>query len=82
MNTAATKSDRPLQDVNIISTTPLISPEELKQEFSVSVGLKEHVGQSRSIIEDILRGSDKRVIAIVGPCSIHDTEMALNTLAG
>lgn len=77
MNTAATKSDRPLQDVNIISTTPLISPEELKQEFPVSVSLKEHVGQSRSIIEDILRGSDKRVIAIVGPCSIHDTEMAL-----
>ncbi len=77
MTTAATKSNRPLQDVNIIGTTPLISPEELKQEFPVSIGLKEHVGQSRAIIEDILRGSDKRVIAIVGPCSIHDTEMAL-----
>ena len=77
MNTAVTKSNRPLQDVNIIGTTPLISPEELKQEFPVSVGLQEHVGQSRAIIEDILRGSDKRVIAIVGPCSIHDTEMAL-----
>ena len=77
MNTAAAKSNRPLQDVNIIGTTPLISPEELKQEFPVSAGLKEHIGQSRAIIEDILRGSDRRVIAIVGPCSIHDTEMAL-----
>ena len=77
MNTAAAKSNRPLQDVNIIGTKPLISPEELKQEFPVSAGLKEHIGQSRAIIEDILRGSDRRVIAIVGPCSIHDTEMAL-----
>ena len=74
---STTKSNRPLQDVNIIGTTPLISPEELKREFPVTAGVTDHVGQSRAVVEDILRGSDKRVIAIVGPCSIHDTEMAL-----
>ena len=77
MNTIATKSIRPLQDVNIIGTTPLISPAELKQEFPVSTAVEGHVCQSRGVVEDILSGNDKRVIAIVGPCSIHNTEMAL-----
>ena len=29
------------------------------------------------MVEDILSGNDKRVIAIIGPCSIHNTGMAL-----
>ena len=77
MNTASSQGSRPLQDVNIIGTSPLISPAELKREFPVSPALAEHVGQSRAIIEDILKGRDRRIIAIVGPCSIHDTAMAL-----
>ncbi len=75
--TASPKAMRPLQDVNIIETSPLIPPIELKREFPVSAVLSDHVCQSRSIVEDILTGNDHRVIAIVGPCSIHNTEMAL-----
>jgi 3-deoxy-7-phosphoheptulonate synthase len=71
------KPTRPLQDVNIVGTTPLISPAELKQEFPVSTAVEQHVVQSRAAVEDILTGNDKRVIAIVGPCSIHDTQMAM-----
>jgi len=79
MNTVkSVASSRPLQDVNIIGTTPLISPVELKQEFPLSESIAEHVSRSRAMVEDILRGNDKRVIAIVGPCSIHDPEMALD----
>ena len=78
MNTTTpAKSTRPLQDANIIGTTPLISPAELKREFPVSAAVEDHVTQSRAIVEDILSGNDKRVIAIVGPCSIHHTAMAL-----
>jgi 3-deoxy-7-phosphoheptulonate synthase len=76
MNTQTAKL-RPLQDVNIIGTTPLISPVELKQEFPVTHAVAEHVAASRSLAEDILTGQDKRLIAIVGPCSIHDTQMAI-----
>lgn len=68
---------RPLQDVNIIGTSPLISPMELKNEFPLTSAIADHVVNSRSMIEDILRGHDRRVIAIVGPCSIHNTDMAL-----
>jgi len=72
-----TKSLRPLQDVNIVGTTPLISPAELKREFPVTPAVEDHVVHSRAAVEDILTGNDKRLIAIVGPCSIHDTGMAL-----
>ncbi|HQX50014.1 MAG TPA: 3-deoxy-7-phosphoheptulonate synthase [Planctomycetaceae bacterium] len=75
--TASAKAKRPLQNVNIVETIPLISPIELKREFPVSTAVADHVRQSRSILEDILTGNDRRVIAIVGPCSIHNTEMAL-----
>ncbi len=78
MNTTTpSRSARPLQDANIIGTTPLISPAELKREFPVSAAVGEIVSQSRGIVENILSGNDKRVIAIVGPCSIHHTGMAL-----
>ncbi len=76
MNTSA-PATRPLQDVNIIGTTPLIPPSELKREFPLTNAVVDHVATSRGIVEDILRGNDKRVIAIVGPCSIHDPAMAL-----
>lgn len=71
------KNLRPLQDVNIIGTSPLISPRQLKQEFPTPDSVADHVVNSRAIIEDILRGNDRRIIAIVGPCSIHNTESAL-----
>ena len=43
----------------------------------MSSAIADHVADSRGVVENILRGNDKRVIAIVGPCSIHNTDMAL-----
>lgn len=68
---------RPIQDVNIIGTQPLISPRELEQEFPLTEAVASHVADSRAAVEDVLRGYDRRVIAIVGPCSIHNTAMAM-----
>ncbi|MFN5197268.1 MAG: 3-deoxy-7-phosphoheptulonate synthase [Planctomyces sp.] len=71
----------PLQDVNIVGTSPLISPVQLKQEFPLTDALAEHVWKSRNTVCSILRGDDPRVMAIVGPCSIHDPAMALEYAA-
>jgi 3-deoxy-7-phosphoheptulonate synthase len=68
---------RPIQDVNIKGTSPLIAPNELKREFPLTEVLTSHVVNSRAAIEDILKGCDRRLIAIVGPCSIHNPEMAV-----
>ena len=68
---------RPIQDVNIVGTQPLVSPDELKHEFPLTDTITSHVANSRATVEDILRGNDRRVIAIIGPCSIHNTDQAL-----
>lgn len=68
---------RPICDVNIKGTSPLISPAELQREFPLSDALTSHIVGSRAAVEDILRGHDRRVIAIVGPCSIHQRDSAI-----
>ena len=75
-------TERPLQDVNIAGTSPLISPAELKQLLSATPSVEQHVLRSRNTVCDILQGRDDRVIAIVGPCSIHNTDMAFEYARG
>lgn len=65
-------------DVNIDSFTPLIPPDALKAEFPVSAKASKTVIQSRGEIERILSGEDRRMLVVVGPCSIHDETAALD----
>lgn len=65
-------------NVNIESCKPLLSPERLKEEFVVSETAKKTVLEGRHTIQSILDGNDKRVIAIVGPCSVHDYDAAMD----
>ena len=58
-----------LQDINILSTNSLTAPADLKKEFSLNTDVAESVYQSREAVKAILRGDDRRVIAVVGPCS-------------
>ncbi len=62
-----------LDDLHIRQISPLISPKELKNEFSADSKAYETVIQSRKTIIEILERKDDRLIAVVGPCSIHDT---------
>lgn len=55
----------------------LITPGELAQRYSVSTELADHINASRHRIERILDGKDKRLLVIIGPCSIHDPDAAL-----
>ena len=68
---------RQIQDVNILDTAPLISPAELKEKHPLSDELVRFVYESRETVKKILRGEDKRLIAIVGPCSIHSSQIAI-----
>lgn len=65
------------QYLHIESTTPLIAPQSLKEEFPLSDKAADTVVKSRDTLTRILAGKDKRLVAIVGPCSIHDTESGL-----
>lgn len=62
-------------NVRIRSIHPVISPEELKKQFPADTS--DSISRWRREIEDIVAGRDKRLLVIVGPCSIHDYGAAL-----
>jgi 3-deoxy-7-phosphoheptulonate synthase len=64
-------------DLRITGLNPLISPAVLAYYLPLTEEASEVVWSARSQAEAILRGEDDRLLAIVGPCSIHDPEAAL-----
>jgi len=63
-------------DVRVSRFEPLTSPIQLLKEYPAQAAIQQHVHDSREQIAAILDGRDDRVLAIVGPCSIHDTAAA------
>ncbi len=63
-------------DLRIRGKLELISPEQLIREISVSDVASETVSSARRTIHRILLGEDDRLLAVVGPCSIHDPAAA------
>ena len=55
----------------------LLSPHELINEFPVTDPIAQTVVQGRTGIQRILAKQDDRLVVVVGPCSIHDPETAL-----
>ncbi len=68
---------RQIQDLHVRATEPLIAPHLLKAELAVDEGIVRTVVEARDTIRAILAGRDRRMLCIVGPCSIHDPEAAL-----
>jgi 3-deoxy-7-phosphoheptulonate synthase len=69
--------DRPTHNLNVAGLDRLISPAELDRKLPVTEPVRDTVVQGRQEIEAILRGEDERMLVIVGPCSIHDPDAAL-----
>ena len=63
-------------DLKISSMKELISPSELIEQLPMTEDAINTVVKTRSDIINILNGKDKRLILIVGPCSIHDINSA------
>ncbi|WP_339053205.1 3-deoxy-7-phosphoheptulonate synthase [Arsenophonus endosymbiont of Crataerina pallida] len=55
----------------------LITPQALVDEFPLSKEIIKNVTTSRKSIESILIGQDQRLLVVIGPCSVHDTQAAL-----
>ena len=64
-------------DTNIESSRVLMPPSDVKEQLPLTPRASESVLQGRRAIQDILSGKDSRKFIIVGPCSIHDPEAAL-----
>ncbi len=67
-----------VDDLNIVSQEILISPAAIKQALPLSDAAGTVVTQGREIVRNILEGKDHRLMVVVGPCSIHDVDAALD----
>jgi len=68
-------------NLNIASNEPLITPEQLKQELPLQGMAEATVQKARETIFSILDRKDPRLFIVVGPCSIHDVDAALDYAA-
>lgn len=65
-------------NLRIESEIPLVSPAELAREIPLSDAAASAVAQGRARVSEVLSGRDGRLLAVVGPCSIHDPAAALD----
>ena len=63
-------------DLKISSMKELSSPVEIINEFPMSASATKTILNARTEIINIIKGNDNRLMVIVGPCSIHDTNSA------
>lgn len=69
----------PLVNKRIIRETQLnVTPERLMSEIFLTSENQDFVRKSRYDIESILGGRDSRFLVIVGPCSLHDPDSAID----
>ncbi|MBX3620730.1 MAG: 3-deoxy-7-phosphoheptulonate synthase [Rhizobacter sp.] len=66
-----------IDDTRIGAVRPLITPALLQERVPVRDNTLALVERSRAAVADVLHGRDDRLIVVVGPCSIHDHEQAL-----
>jgi 3-deoxy-7-phosphoheptulonate synthase len=65
------------QDLHVLNTVPLVSPRDLKARLAGDEHAYEVVSSARAAVQRILAGEDRRLIVVVGPCSIHDPQAGL-----
>jgi 3-deoxy-7-phosphoheptulonate synthase len=67
-----------IDDTRIGAVRPLISPALLEEKLPVPQPVQALVESSRAAISRVLHGADDRLIVVVGPCSIHDHDQAMD----
>lgn len=70
-------TDNRVENLNVESHSVLITPEGLKDKLPISEAAAASVMEGRQVIRDILDGKDKRLFVVIGPCSIHDVDAAI-----
>lgn len=71
-------SDQQVNNLNVLSQDVLITPDALKQAVPMTEQAEQTVIEGRQVIQNILDGKDPRLLVVVGPCSIHDVDAAMD----
>ncbi|MEE4278560.1 MAG: 3-deoxy-7-phosphoheptulonate synthase [Halieaceae bacterium] len=67
-----------VHNTNVASQDVLATPAALKTEVPLTEEIAARVRGDRQTVFDILDRRDHRLLVVVGPCSIHDTDAALD----
>ncbi|WP_439135147.1 3-deoxy-7-phosphoheptulonate synthase [Pseudomaricurvus sp.] len=67
-----------VDDLNIVSQEILISPAAIKSALPLSDKARKVVTEGRETVRNILEGKDHRLMVVIGPCSIHDVDAAID----
>ena len=66
-----------IDDIRMSAVRPLVTPALLQEMLPASQALMDSVEQHRQAISKVLHGEDDRLVVVVGPCSIHSHEQAM-----
>src|SRR5579885_1126759 len=65
------------ENLRIRSIRAVSTPAQVQNELPLSEAAARNVVAARRAIQDVLHGRDERLLAVLGPCSIHDPRAAL-----
>ncbi len=67
-----------IDDLNVVSQELLVTPNGIKQELPLDGDALATVQRGRNTVRDILDRKDHRLMVVIGPCSIHDVDAAMD----
>jgi len=70
--------DLRIENLHIEAEEALIRPDQLKSEYPLTQQVVDTVMYGQQAVKNTLDGKDHRLFVVVGPCSIHDVEAALD----
>jgi 3-deoxy-7-phosphoheptulonate synthase len=65
-------------DLGAATFEPLPTPNQLKAELPITAEAAAQIARHRADIDAIMQEQDDRLLVVVGPCSVHDPEAALD----
>ena len=78
MATSAPTSKPNTDDVRIKEIKELVPPAHVFREYPLSNRAAQTTYLARQAIHRILHGADDRLLVVIGPCSIHDYDLAMD----
>lgn len=73
----STQDASTIDDVRIDGINDLVSPNKIISQYPAPAETAALIQATRSRIAKIMRGEDPRLLVVIGPCSIHDADAAL-----
>src|SRR5437773_8672733 len=77
MEARMAETHHPTDDLRIKEIKELLPPAHVLREFPITGVAASTTYEARQAVHRILHGADDRLLVIIGPCSIHDPEAAL-----